>query len=433
MHLHRPPAQCPFQLQTRLNWTISRRLFSSGVDKPKSERLHESPPPSSPPKPELKNLPSQQESRRSDVSKRFSQAMDDLQTAVFTAGQKLNILTGYADIESLKKSIEQQGRVPPTSLIANFAHKLGANAFSRRTLEEHVQKSRLEVRVAKEAYQSVISRRSASQREVNELLQRKHAWSPTDLERFTELYRSDHANEQAEFAAQEQLAQTERTADEAQAQLGRSILARYHEEQIWSDKIRRASTWGTWGLMGFNVLLFIVVQLGLEPWKRKRLVGGFEEKVREVIQEENMRHTLLQIRSEDAITPDVAGAISDPQTKAREDMVHAEHQLSGVEQELVGIAMVEEPGTAAVAPEPETKLMDVGEGASLEVAEQTVLNSFGRKTRKSMEYVKERANGLVSSERKVIVSQKELTALSAQSAVAGALFTFLISYIVSHR
>jgi len=58
---------------------------------------------------------------------------------------------------------------------------------------------------------------------------------------------------------------------------------RYHEEQIWSDKIRRASTWGTFALMGVNVLLFVVVQVGLEPWRRKRLVRGFEEKVREAV------------------------------------------------------------------------------------------------------------------------------------------------------
>jgi len=57
----------------------------------------------------LRNLPSQQELRRSEASKRFSKAMDDLQTAVFTAGQKLNILTGYSDIETLKKAIELQG------------------------------------------------------------------------------------------------------------------------------------------------------------------------------------------------------------------------------------------------------------------------------------------------------------------------------------
>jgi She9 / Mdm33 family len=58
---------------------------------------------------------------------------------------------------------------------------------------------------------------------------------------------------------------------------------RYHEEQIWSDKIRRASTWGTFALMGINVVLFVVVQIGLEPWRRKRLVRGFEEKVKEVV------------------------------------------------------------------------------------------------------------------------------------------------------
>ena len=117
-------------------------------------------------------------------------------------------------------------------------------------------------------------------------MQRKHAWTPTDLERFTELYRSDHANEQAEATAQEQLASAEKTAEEAAAQLSRSILARYHEEQIWSDKIRRMSTWGTWGLMGVNVLLFLLFQVAVEPWRRRRLVKGFEEKVLEALQKE---------------------------------------------------------------------------------------------------------------------------------------------------
>ena len=139
---------------------------------------------------------------------------------------------------------------------------------------------------AREAYSKAINQRSGSQREVNELLQRKHAWSPEDLERFTALYRSDHANEQAETAAQEKLANVEREAEEANARLSACILARYHEEQIWSDKIRRMSTWGTWGLMGVNILLFLVFQVAVEPWRRKRLVKGFEEKVMEALERE---------------------------------------------------------------------------------------------------------------------------------------------------
>ncbi|KAI9679460.1 MAG: sensitivity to high expression protein she9 [Caeruleum heppii] len=209
------------------------------------------------------DLPSEAEHRRWAVSKRFSRLMDHVQSNVFVASQRLNDLTGYSGIEALKKDIEAQ--------------------------EAFVSDSRAAVRSSKEAYTAAIAQRSASQREVNELLQRKNSWNPQDLERFTALYRSDHANEQTEAAAGATLAAAERTAEEAAARLSRSILARYHEEQIWSDKIRRMSTWGTWGLMGVNVLLFIVFQVGVEPWRRARLVRGFETKVQEALAKENGR------------------------------------------------------------------------------------------------------------------------------------------------
>lgn len=54
-------------------------------------------------------LPSQEEGRRSQISKRFSHLMDHLQSNIFIAGQRLNDLTGYSGIEVLKKEIEEQG------------------------------------------------------------------------------------------------------------------------------------------------------------------------------------------------------------------------------------------------------------------------------------------------------------------------------------
>ena len=54
-------------------------------------------------------LPSHEEGRRSHVAKRFSHVMDNLQTNIFVAGQRLNDLTGYSGIEALKKEIEEQG------------------------------------------------------------------------------------------------------------------------------------------------------------------------------------------------------------------------------------------------------------------------------------------------------------------------------------
>ncbi|KAL8782650.1 MAG: hypothetical protein Q9213_005189 [Squamulea squamosa] len=206
------------------------------------------------------SLPSHIESLRSPLSHRFTHLMDNLQGSLFHATQQLNTLTGYSGIESLKASIAAQ--------------------------ESRLQAARDTLNSARTAYSAAIKQRSTSQREVNELLQRKHNWSPADLERFTELYRSDHANELNENKTHETLMKAEKDAEEAGAKLSESILARYHEEQIWSDKIRRMSTWGTWGLMGVNVLLFLVFQIGVEPWRRKRLVKGFEEKVQEALERE---------------------------------------------------------------------------------------------------------------------------------------------------
>jgi sensitive to high expression protein 9 len=208
-------------------------------------------------------LPSASDSRRSAASKRLSHLMDNMQSNIFHASQRLNDLTGYSGIEALKASIAAQ--------------------------EHHLDACQEAVRCARQTYKTTVTDRAASQREVTTLLARKDTWSPADLERFTSLYRSDHGNEQAVQEAAAKLADAERVAEQAANKLSTSILRRYHEEQIWSDKIRRMSTWGTWGLMGVNVLIFLVFQFGFEPWRRRRLVRGFEEKVHEALEREKER------------------------------------------------------------------------------------------------------------------------------------------------
>ena len=66
------------------------------------------------------------------------------------------------------------------------------------------------------------------------------------------------------------------------SQLMRLILARYHEEQVWSDKIRSASTYGSLVALGLNMVVFISAILVVEPWKRRRLVQTFEAKISEL-------------------------------------------------------------------------------------------------------------------------------------------------------
>ncbi|KAI9278921.1 Mdm33 family-domain-containing protein [Phascolomyces articulosus] len=199
----------------------------------------------------------------------------DPKEALQKAGVALNQLTGYDQIEQVKRKVTNQ-----------------ATAF---------ETSRDEVQSAKRTYESAIDTRSSTQREINELLQRKHMWTGEDVTRFTELYRLEHDHSRAEVTAKERYQHAEKQMDREYMALAQSIMERYHEEQLWSDKIRSVSTYGTWALMGVNLLLFIAVQIIFEPLKRKRLTNRFEDLLVAKVAEEELKFKELMDEREEAI------------------------------------------------------------------------------------------------------------------------------------
>lgn len=82
--------------------------------------------------------------------------------------------------------------------------------------------------------------------------------------------------------AKELAAQTEEGVEREFTELMRVILNRYHEEQVWSDKIRSASTYGSLTVLGLNMFIFILAIIVVEPWKRRRLAATFEKKLEEM-------------------------------------------------------------------------------------------------------------------------------------------------------
>ncbi|CUM63545.1 uncharacterized protein PRCAT00001123001 [Priceomyces carsonii] len=195
------------------------------------------------------------------------------------ATKSINEITGYSAIEILKKDIE--------------------------SMEDELKLSKVSVKESKKLYMDAIQKRSQSQKEINELLTRRNSWTSQDLERFTELYKNDHLNEQNELSAQQDLNKAEAKVENVQLKLIHMILSRYHEEQVWSDKIRRASTWGTWVLMGINVLLFIAATFLVEPWKRHKLVGSFEEKVKEALTNMSSKEKERILNTQNPVVPKV--------------------------------------------------------------------------------------------------------------------------------
>lgn len=340
---------------------------------------------------ELNSLPSRAESRRSQASKRFSKVMDNLQSNIFFASQRINDLTGYSGIEVLKKEIEEQEKI--------------------------VQSTRKAVKEARAAYARAVETRSATQREVNDLLQRKQAWTSGDLERFTSLYRSDHANEQNEIAAQNEMAQTERAAEEASSRLARSILARYHEEQIWSDKIRQMSTWGTWGLMGLNVLLFIVFQVVVEPWRRHRLVRGFEEKVMVALERESaiLNHSPVP-PADGAIAASEGLEIPTPDTPTTTaTSIPSQPDLEAAIEAATGAEMAMQ--------------QDEDQARSSDAANATATLNSGSSFAAYQSAFRE----LFNDDQPLIVTQRELTAIALEGAAAGAAIVGILLVMLRPR
>ena len=214
----------------------------------------------------IEGLPSARELNRKKWSRKLEFYLDSLQETLFTATRALNDVTGYSSIQKLRDTIG--------------------------TLENRLDIVKRDVKKYKNEYADAIEKRATSQKELNELLQRKSSWSPDDLQRFTKLYTEDASNSQRERDLKDQVRTIEAKEDQLNDDLYRAILTRYHEEQIWSDKIRRTSTWGTLILMGVNIFLFLILQLLLEPWKRRRLTRSFEDKVTIALKKYNEEQSL---------------------------------------------------------------------------------------------------------------------------------------------
>ena len=202
---------------------------------------------------------SQRELRRRRWRRKLEYYVDSLQETISAATKTLNDITGYSKIQDLRNRIT--------------------------VLESELAKVKTDVKMCKVAYETAVEMRTKSQREVNELLQRKHVWTPEDLARFTKLYKDDASNLKKEQELKQRLSDLENLEDKASNELYKAILIRYHEEQIWSDKIRRTSTWGTFILTVVNTCFFLVLQFLLEPYKRWRLTRAFENKVKLALEE----------------------------------------------------------------------------------------------------------------------------------------------------
>lgn len=154
--------------------------------------------------------------------------------------------------------------------------------------EQLVRARQKAISTAKAALDTAIDQRTVSQKSVVALLERKSSWSASDLESYMSLIRSEHAHDQAIEASKDAVAQSEQALEEARARLEKRERAQYHEEQIWSDTIRRNSSWITFGLMGVNFVLLVLNLVAIEPWRRNRMVKEIKSAMKDEMEAKTM-------------------------------------------------------------------------------------------------------------------------------------------------
>lgn len=220
-----------FSVRARPTVTVIRRKFASG---PSGDN----------------RLPSASRPAESEASKSPPQTfVDPILRTASSLSRQLNIYTGtdYTPIQALRERIGEQ----------EINLKNLSSAFNK----------------AKAAQDVASNERIASQKELLRLLERKSSWTDADLERYMSLVRDEHVTDQKVSETRMRVEQAEKEVEECRGGLERLERRLYHEEQIWSDTIRRNSTWVTFGLMGVNVLLLLIGLVVIEPWRRRRLVN----------------------------------------------------------------------------------------------------------------------------------------------------------------
>eukprot|EP00798_Chlamydomonas_sp_ICE-L_P010115 gene10115-8016_t len=209
-------------------------------------------------------------------SQQAAKLLDQTRQGVTSMRDVIN--TTVAETNWLKELKERSTSSTSTSA-PSFISK--ASAYTKACSSTSSAASDVTTEGGSSVYDEKLKAQGTLQRDMNSLLQRKSSWTETDVTNFTNMYRSEHALDAAVAAARENLEVVSDAKEGAQADLMRAIRERYAEEQMWSDKIRQASTWWTWVMMGVQGMSFLALYSILEPRKARLLRGHVQRVVKE--------------------------------------------------------------------------------------------------------------------------------------------------------
>ena len=95
-----------------------------------------------------------------------------------------------------------------------------------------------------------------TQKRYSHLMMKRDHWDALDASHFVQVTSEEVQGRQRLQSTRESLRKAEDDAGRYQRDYMDAMRQRYHEEQIWQEKWRVAGTFGTWSLIGLNIIIF---------------------------------------------------------------------------------------------------------------------------------------------------------------------------------
>ena len=174
--------------------------------------------------------------------------------------------SGTHEIINLKRQVNQAS--------ARFDQQQSKVLRARKTLEQ-----------ALEQWEGVQAQHTT-------LLQTRERWTPSHAKEFAGVLEREVEKRGALETAKKDLAEQEAAQLKSLNDYMDQLRRRYQEEQLWQDKWRIYSTYGTWGLIVLNSVVFLAGQL-FHRMRENRRLDDMKELILHLVQEQDHRKDRL--------------------------------------------------------------------------------------------------------------------------------------------
>lgn len=174
-------------------------------------------------------------------------------------------------------------------------HEISALKKKVNEVSQHFDLSTQSVANARSRARALQTQYEDLQKDHMSLMMRRESWTDTDITKFAEVTSNEVKVKRALDEARVALQKSEEEQEFRQLEYMDAVRMRYHEEQIWQDKWRVISTYGTWILIGLNSMIFIGGQFFHQMREQARV-----EALEELLNEKLSKFTHIVTENRDA-------------------------------------------------------------------------------------------------------------------------------------